>query len=80
VEVVEQRQQLRDVVALATGQRDGERDAHHVDEQVVPAAGAGTTDRARPRPTARHRSQTETAPPRPPILDDTVDGFEIKAP
>ena len=35
VEVVEQRQQLCDVVAVAAGQRDGERDAGRVDEQMV---------------------------------------------
>jgi hypothetical protein len=32
---VEQRQQLGDVVAVATGQQAGERDAGGVDEQVV---------------------------------------------
>jgi len=35
VEVVEQRQQLRDVVAVGAGQRDGERNAGRVDEQMV---------------------------------------------
>jgi hypothetical protein len=35
VQVVQQRQQLGDVVALAAGQRNGERDARRVDEQVV---------------------------------------------
>lgn len=35
VEVVEQRQQLGDVVAVAAGQRDGQRDAAGVDEQMV---------------------------------------------
>lgn len=35
VQVVEQRDQLGDVVAIAAGQRDGERDARGVDEQVV---------------------------------------------
>jgi len=35
MEVVEQRQQLRHVVAVAAGQRDGERDAGRVDEQMV---------------------------------------------
>jgi hypothetical protein len=35
VEVVEQRQQLGDVVAVGAGQRDGQRDAGRVDEQMV---------------------------------------------
>jgi hypothetical protein len=35
VQVVQQRQQLRDVVAVAAGQRDGEWDAGRVDEQMV---------------------------------------------
>ena len=35
VQVVEQRQQLGDVIAVAAGQRDGQRDAGGVDEQVV---------------------------------------------
>ena len=34
-ERVEQRDQLGDVVAVAAGQRDGERDAGRVDDQVV---------------------------------------------
>jgi hypothetical protein len=35
VQVVQQRQQLGDVVAVAAGQRDRQRDAAGVDEQVV---------------------------------------------
>ena len=35
VKRVEQRHQLGDVVAVAAGQRDGQRDAGRVDEQVV---------------------------------------------
>ena len=35
VQDIEQRQQLRDVVAVAAGQRDGQRDPAGVDEQVV---------------------------------------------
>ena len=35
VQVIEQRQQLGDVVAIAACQPDGERDAGGVDEQVV---------------------------------------------
>ena len=32
---VQQRQQLSDVVAVAAGQRDGERDAGRIDEEMV---------------------------------------------
>jgi len=46
---VEQRQQLRDVVALAAGQGAGERDTGGGDEQVVLGARAAPVDRARPR-------------------------------
>lgn len=35
VQRVEQRQQLRDIVAVAAGQRDRQRDAAGVDEQVM---------------------------------------------
>ena len=35
VEVVKQWQQLGDVVSVAAGQRDGQRDAAGVDEEVV---------------------------------------------
>ena len=35
VQVIKQRQQLGDVVAIAAGQRDGQRDPGGVDEQVV---------------------------------------------
>ena len=35
VEVIEQRQQLGDVVAVAAGQADGQRNAGRVDEQMV---------------------------------------------
>jgi hypothetical protein len=48
VEVLEERDQLRDVVAVAAGQRDRERDAGRVDEQVVLGAGAATIDRGGP--------------------------------
>jgi hypothetical protein len=34
-QVVEQRDELGDVVAVAAGQRDGQRDAGRVDEEVV---------------------------------------------
>lgn len=45
---VEQRQELGDVVAVAAGQRDGQRDAGRVDQQMVLGARAGTVDRGRP--------------------------------
>lgn len=45
---VEQGQQLGDVVAVATGQGDGERGAACVGDDVVLRAGPGTVDRARP--------------------------------
>lgn len=35
VQVVQQRHQLGDVIALSAGQRDGERDARRVDEQMM---------------------------------------------
>jgi hypothetical protein len=35
MQIVEQRHQLRDVVAVAGGQGDGQRDAGRVDEEVV---------------------------------------------
>jgi hypothetical protein len=35
VQGVEQREELRDVVTVAAGQRDGERNAGRVDEQMV---------------------------------------------
>jgi hypothetical protein len=49
VQVIEQRQQLGDVVAVAAGQRDSERDPGRVDEQVVLGSCAGTIDRGWPR-------------------------------
>jgi hypothetical protein len=45
---VNERQQLRDVVAVGAGQGDGERDAGAVDQQVVLAAGAATVNRRGP--------------------------------
>ncbi len=35
VQILQQRQQLGDVVAVAAGQRDGQWDARRVDEQMV---------------------------------------------
>lgn len=49
VQVVQQRQQLGDVVAVAARQRDRERDPGRVDEEMVLGARAGTVDRGWPR-------------------------------
>jgi hypothetical protein len=46
---VEQRDQLRDVVTVAAGQRPGKRRPVRVDEEVVLGAATATVDRARPR-------------------------------
>jgi hypothetical protein len=46
---IQQRDQLRDVVSVAAGQRDGERDARSIDEEMVFIAWPRTVDRARPR-------------------------------
>ena len=46
---VDQRDQLGDVVAVAAGQRDRERDAAGVDEEMVLGAGPAPVDRARAR-------------------------------
>jgi len=46
---VEQGEQLRDVVAVATGQQAGERDAAGFDDEVVLGARAAAVDRARAR-------------------------------
>ena len=43
---VEQGEQLRDVVAVAAGQRPGERDPARVDQEVVLGAVAASVDRA----------------------------------
>jgi hypothetical protein len=48
VQLIEQRQQLRNVVAVAAGQCDGQRDAGGIDQQVVLGARAGTIDRGGP--------------------------------
>jgi hypothetical protein len=48
-DAVEQLEQLRDVVAVGSGQRPGERDAASVDEQVVLAPAPAAVDRARTR-------------------------------
>jgi hypothetical protein len=41
---VDEREQLRDVIAMATGQRCGQRHTVRVDDQVVLGASAGTVD------------------------------------
>jgi hypothetical protein len=46
---IHQRDQLGDVVAVAAGQADRERDARGVDEEVVLGAGPAAVDRARAR-------------------------------
>ena len=46
---VEQRDQLGDVVAVAAGERPGERDPARVDQEVVLGAAAAAIDRARAR-------------------------------
>ncbi|GAB2813967.1 hypothetical protein GCM10027073_52740 [Streptomyces chlorus] len=53
---VKERQELCDVVAVAAGQRDGERGAVPVDDQVVLA----------PRPPPRRRRPAPVPPPPPP--------------
>lgn len=58
VQRVEQRQQLGDVVAVAARQRDRERDAGRVDEQVVLGARAGTINRGWPRQEPPKRART----------------------
>jgi hypothetical protein len=58
VQVLQQRQQLRDVVAVPARQRDRERDAGGVDEQVVLGARAGTIDRGWPRQEPPKRART----------------------
>ena len=46
---VEERDQLGAVVAVAAGERPGERDPTALDEEVVLRAVSGSIDRARPR-------------------------------
>jgi hypothetical protein len=54
---VEQLEQLGGVVAVAAGERPGERDTTPVYEQVVLAAATAPVDRTRPRPPARVRAR-----------------------
>jgi hypothetical protein len=58
VQLVEQRDELGDVVAIAAGQRDGQRDARGVDEQVVLGTRAGTIDRGWPGQEPPKRART----------------------
>ena len=46
---VEQRDQLGDVMAVAAGERPGERDSRRVDQEVVLGAVSGSINRARAR-------------------------------
>jgi hypothetical protein len=46
---LQQRDQLRDVVAVATGERVGERDPGRIDQEVVLRSGSAPVDRARAR-------------------------------
>ncbi len=58
VQRVEQRQKLGDVVAMAAGQGDRERDPGRVDQEMVFGAGAGTINRGRPRQEPPKRART----------------------
>ena len=55
---VDERQKLRDVVAVAAGQRDRQGDARGVDQQVVLGACASAIDRGRPRQEPPKRART----------------------
>jgi hypothetical protein len=48
-DTVDERHQLRDVVAIAAGHRPGERDPGRVYEKVMLRAGSGSINRARAR-------------------------------
>jgi hypothetical protein len=58
VQLIQQRDELGDVVAVAARQSDGQRDAGRVDQQMVFAAGAGTIDRGRPRQEPPKKART----------------------
>ena len=58
VQLVKQRNELGDVVAVAAGQCDRKRDAGRVDEQVVLGACAGTIDWGWPRQEPPKRART----------------------
>lgn len=55
---VQQRHQLSDVVTISAGQRDGERGAVPVDDQVVLAARTGAVDRRRSGVSPPSRART----------------------
>jgi hypothetical protein len=48
-DAVDERDQLRAVVAIATGDRPGERDPRRIDEEMVLGAVSGSVNRARAR-------------------------------
>lgn len=58
VQLVQQRDELGDVVAVAARQCHRQRDAGRVDQQVVLAARAGTIDRGWPRQEPPKRART----------------------
>jgi hypothetical protein len=58
VQVFKQRDQLRDVVAVAAAQRDGQRDPGRIDQKMVFGARAGTIDRGWPRQEPPKRART----------------------
>src|SRR3954447_26241940 len=58
VQILQQRDQLGDVVAVAAAQRDGQRDAGGVDEQVMLGARAGAIDRRGPGQEPPKRART----------------------
>ena len=74
---LKERDELGDVVAVAAGDRPGERDAGGVDQEVMLGAASGSVNRARPRrgapffawtwlesATARNHSSAPAASPR----------------
>src|SRR3954470_704847 len=66
-DAVDERQQLGDVVAVAAGRRDGQRDAGGVADQVVLGARAATVNRRRPGqgPLEEHVCDCRRRPTRP---------------
>jgi hypothetical protein len=48
-DAIDERDQLGDVVAVAAGERPGERDPRRIDEEVVLGAQSGSINRARAR-------------------------------
>jgi uncharacterized radical SAM superfamily protein len=58
VQVFKQRDQLRDVVAVAAAQPNGQRDPGRIDQKMVFGARAGTIDRGWPRQEPPKRART----------------------